>query len=265
MIKLLLAYNADLSVLNKAKEKPVVFAANLQKWNCVIEFARAKKEEFTDAIVNGKYEYGHALLICAKANRYKAARALLQANATTNWYFPDKNTTALHHAAMNNTTAMVTLLMTSKADPNVKTLKGETPLQLATDNKFWTCALAFTKPERYLINEKEATALKMSLFYLFAAQCNPENKFHHVHFPVLKIILQIVYGYINSPDIYDFDTAKRYFVDLRPDRNFIRSATLFVDKFSSCGKLRQFVKAQSPESAEFADSLKKTIEEMFKK
>lgn len=242
MITLLLQYGADPSVKNTSG-KPIELAAINEYWNCVIAFAKTKNER------NDTYAYGYALLFASVANQLSVVRALLEAEAKTEWYMTDTINTALHNAVVNNNPVMVAMLVSHKANKNTVNKYQETPLNMATRLQRWNCVKAILEPERYYTPNTQ-----IILFYLFAANSNVQNNFSKLPGDVLRLILNLVFK-----EQYVYGTAYREYVTLRDKRQFVARAAKFVAEYSQFGLLRRVVGAQSSASLQFVSTIDKIV------
>lgn len=250
MIALLLKYNVAPSTKNTAGETPIMLAAHKGLWDCVIAFAKSRKED------GERYEYGNALRLAAYHNQYKVVKALLEAGASTTWFHRDSQNTPLHDAVGHNNAHMVALLLLYRADPSKQNAQNETPVLLAAKRNFWACSHAFVGKQKLLI--KEVSDIQIILFYLFSANSHLSNPFSRIPYDVLKLILDISFSHL-SPDIYTFNAAKEKYVDLRPDRRYVYSVSNFIKSYSQFGFWRQAVNSQSAESIAFVKSLENIV------
>ncbi len=132
ILGLLILQNAKLEHEN-VYETPIVKAAHVNLWGCVIVIAENHQDN------TGKAGFSMALFIAAKQNQHHAIMALLTGKADPNRYFYEDGRfhySALHCAVDWRNTEMIKMLLAHGADPNNKYEKDDpTPLELAKANK----------------------------------------------------------------------------------------------------------------------------------
>lgn len=244
MIRLLLQFGANPGIKNTAGETPVMLAANKRFWEAVITFAVHKRD------VKDQFQYGDVLRVAAFNNQYKAVKALLEAGAVTTWSHSSDGNTPLHDAVRHQNAPMVALLRIFRANPNRENTSHETPVLLAARLKFWDCSKALVEPQKYMI--KEIVDFQLILFYLFTAHANRDNKLFGAAMPydIFKLIMNYAFC-TQSPDLYNYDVAHKKYVELRPDRQYLISASRFIREY----RFFRYARPQSADSVQFVNSL----------
>jgi ankyrin repeat protein len=155
-VKLLLAYKADpngkgrkdLPIILDATQSPAILKALLEaganpnvqtsEGHTPLFFSTMNDDsDSVNALLShgADKEAGAPLIQAALNHRLKAAEALLKAGAEVNVRSTFKAKTPLHFAAEKNDLEVATLLLTYKADPNLRDEDGITPLVYAKANR----------------------------------------------------------------------------------------------------------------------------------
>jgi FOG: Ankyrin repeat len=125
ILKALLEAGADPNVRNSEGRTPLFFSTmndDNDSVNALLSHGADK-------------EAGAPLIEAAFSHRLKGAEALLKAGADVNVRSAFRGKTPLHFAAEKNDLEMATLLLTYKADPNLRDEDGTTPLVYAKANR----------------------------------------------------------------------------------------------------------------------------------
>ena len=169
MIKLLLAYGADLSAKDRDDNTPIELAAKLGLWNIVKLIAQTEKDT-----KKGTYKYAGALYCAVLNNQYGIAKLLLESNAKCNWSNKNTGNTFLHIAVIKNTPLMIALLLNyEERFASIISNAKQTPLQLAEKLNFKMCQEAIKNPKAFL--KKHENKDYGSIFYSLLKATNKHS------------------------------------------------------------------------------------------
>lgn len=153
---------ADITKTNENNRKPIEVASMNNQWDCVQAIVDNKKLENSET--GG---YGFAFVLALKCDKFDVAKALLAAGAVTTWHtVPDKDT-SLHLAVKKRNLEMLDLLLKANASLTVENKDGRTPMQLATDQKYWDVIekIAQSKHAEANGSDKYGTAIYYAVYH----------------------------------------------------------------------------------------------------
>src|SRR3990167_6763495 len=141
------AQDEDLIQKNNQGRTPIVAAAYLGNWGCVILIAQSNSRLATDI----RAQYSWALFMGAHANQTQVVRVLLEVGTRDiNYAYPTDGNAALHWAIHYENSEMLQLLMQSATDKNLsyQNKKTLTPIEMAAVRKNWNFVLIIAKAHK---------------------------------------------------------------------------------------------------------------------
>lgn len=247
-VETLICAGAKLSVENAKSQKPIILAATLKHWKCVIAIARLRKA------TEDSFGYSTAIISAAHFNLYYVVSVLLDAGTDSNCWGINTKNTALHKAVLCANPPMISLLLKNSADPNLKNIDDLTPIELAIKKELPACVSSFLNPRPYTVAEIKYRVLR--LIYMNTFNCITPA--------------EIWYKILNENALTDFQGAFNFnaieeyfnnFVAHRHEIPYINAAAKFVKTFEETGYLglRQTFGRITSESATLCADIKSIL------